>query len=119
MLTTLELLITVTVSSSAMPSACPFEMKSDVPTSDWRCVDEYTQSHFGTEESLMDEHHFPDAARHRQSHQELIAQLFALVCDFERGKTAITMDTMTFLRDWLTRHIGVMDKQLAAFLDKK
>lgn len=46
----------------------------------------------------------------------LVAKALDLQKKFTQGQTAITMETMTFLRDWLQHHILESDKMLGKFL---
>ncbi len=81
-------------------------------------LEKYTRFHFATEERLMDRHHYAASADHKKAHADLIDKLLALYSDFERGKLTISMETMNFLKSWLTDHIGRKDKSLSAFLSK-
>jgi hemerythrin len=66
---------------------------------------DYTINHFAMEEQLMDLHHFSGAAQHKQIHAELVGQVADLVDRFEQGSAALTLPVMTFLEDWLVKHI--------------
>ncbi len=73
----------------------------------------YTQTHFTTEERLMDQHKYPAAADHKQLHKELVKTVTDFKGKFDRGDASLTDDLMNFLRDWLTKHIMNIDKALA------
>ncbi len=77
---------------------------------------EYTAFHFATEEGLMARAGYPASAAHKEEHRKLVAKATDLRARFLAGKTAITMETMAFLRDWLQHHIAESDKALGAFL---
>lgn len=79
----------------------------------------YTASHFATEERLMTQYSYPQFALHKTEHDKLVQQVLSFQKDFNSGKVAITLDLMTFLRDWLANHILGTDKKIGAFLNEK
>lgn len=79
----------------------------------------YTQTHFGTEERLMDLHKYPATADHKQQHKDLVKTVSDFKAKFDKGDAALTDDLMNFLRDWLTKHIMNTDKALARDLKTK
>ena len=74
---------------------------------------DYTRTHFAHEEALMAKYGYPQLPAHAEIHRQLIARLAKLEGDLGGGKLTVTMDTMTFLRDWLQHHIGKTDKLVA------
>ncbi len=74
----------------------------------------YTASHFGREEKLMREIRYPDFARHKVEHDELVAEVAALKRDFDCGKLELSSEIFLGLADWLLRHIEASDKRLGA-----
>jgi hemerythrin len=78
----------------------------------------YTQTHFAAEEKLMAQVDYPDLAAHQEIHRNLIKQVESLKADHASGKLSISMDTMNFLSDWLTKHIQGTDKKYVPFLTK-
>lgn len=78
----------------------------------------YTVAHFAAEERVMGEHHYPDLDAHRYFHSRFRTEVGELA-----GRAAtegLTLEILGILRrfmaDWLTSHILVADKALAAFL---
>ena len=73
----------------------------------------FARHHFETEERLMDEAGFADAAAHRTSHAHLLADLesFSAGCDTR----SLSLATR-FLQEWLLRHIDGADRELAVAL---
>jgi hemerythrin len=61
----------------------------------------------------------PDQARHVQEHRQMMARLADLESRHRRGEAAISLQTLTFLRDWLKNHICVVDRAMAAQLQEK
>lgn len=77
---------------------------------------DYTQTHFATEERLMVAHAYPDYANHKLQHDRFAQQIQTLHTRFQGGEPVITVKVTDFLKDWLSRHILQVDKQLATYL---
>jgi hemerythrin-like metal-binding protein len=77
---------------------------------------DYTLTHFKREEELMVACHAPDQERHLSEHRMMIDKLADLEQRHRGGEAAISLQTLTFLRDWLKNHICVIDQKLAACL---
>ena len=80
---------------------------------------DYTAYHFRTEEGLFAKYGYPEHAAHEREHRDLTRQAMELKERFERGDTAITIDVMNFLKDWLNDHILGSDKRYGPFLAGK
>jgi hemerythrin-like metal-binding protein len=76
----------------------------------------YTVQHFRMEESLMDNSGYPEAARHKQLHHDLVVRLSALMKDYLQAPNALTANTLSFLQGWLVEHIRGEDHRLAVYL---
>ena len=79
----------------------------------------YTETHFDREERFMVDCDAPDQARHLQEHRRMMARLADLESRHRRGEAAISLQTLTFLRDWLKNHICVVDRAMAAQVQAK
>lgn len=75
-----------------------------------------TKTHFATEETLFAEHGYPGEAEHAHEHQHLAERVIDLKADFDAGNTAVTLEVMRFLREWLLKHILESDRAFAPFL---
>ena len=81
---------------------------------------QYTLLHFQMEADLMDAEQYPDLARHKRLHHDLVVKLSALMKRYEvEGPAALTLSTMDFLGGWLVEHIQGEDVRLADFLRSK
>ena len=74
----------------------------------------YTETHFNREEHIMIECDAPGQDTHFQEHKQMVAKLADLESRHRHGEAAISLETLTFLRDWLKNHICIMDQALAA-----
>lgn len=79
----------------------------------------YTQTHFAAEERLMKQYGYPDFEAHKKEHNALVMQVLDLQKQFQEGKAVLTQNVMTFLRDWLSRHIQGDDKKYGVFFNGK
>ncbi len=77
----------------------------------------YTRDHFASEEALMRRAQFPQLAAHCAQHKNLAGQVEKFVGRYERGETALNIDLMMFLRDWLTTHIQKTDRDYGPWLN--
>ena len=76
----------------------------------------YTETHFAKEEQLMVECNAPDQDKHLQEHQRMMAKLADLESRHRKGEAAISLQTLTFLRDWLKNHIAKADYAFGRYL---
>lgn len=79
-------------------------------------VIDYTAYHFAFEEKLLKDAGYDEEEAHRAEHQKLAEQAKALAQKLRQEHADVTMATLKFLGDWLTRHILVSDKRYAPFL---
>ena len=79
----------------------------------------YTETHFDREERLMIECDAPDQKNHFQEHKQMIAKLADLENRHRSGEAAISLQTLTFLRDWLKNHICIVDQAMAKQLEER
>jgi hemerythrin len=70
----------------------------------------YTVVHFTYEEKLLAGINTIDLKEHLKQHKAFTDKVLEFKQKFEKGHP-ITFRVMTFLRDWLTDHIQVTDKQ--------
>jgi hemerythrin len=80
---------------------------------------EYTRVHFEHEERLMRQSGFPGLAQHAAEHRALTRQVEQFQADFASGRTALSVQLLQFLKDWLERHIQGSDQAYAPCLAEK
>jgi hemerythrin len=80
---------------------------------------DYTRTHFAAEERLMTAHAYPGYGRHKAEHDALTKQVVDLQGQYQAGQPVLTIEVMNFLKDWLSKHILEVDKQLGAYLNSK
>jgi hemerythrin len=78
----------------------------------------YAESHFAYEEALLQQRGYSGLAAHRGEHRLLSGQIRELQEQFRAGKLLMTIQVMTFLKEWLANHILTRDMQYARELAK-
>lgn len=98
-------------------------MKAGVTGDDLQSIlsklSEYTQTHFSEEEKVLLSQDYPDFESHHSQHAEFINKIEDLRRQLESGRTAISLDLGTFLKNWLSLHIMGTDKRYTAFLNER
>ena len=80
----------------------------------------YTKEHFRDEELLQAKYAYPGLSAHRQLHASFVANITALVQEFEQTGPNISLAAKLnkTLIDWLIRHISTEDKKLGEHIRK-
>lgn len=76
---------------------------------------DYTETHFASEEGLMEAAGFPELAAHRELHRNLIAQARDMEMRVELGERNMPLELNRFVYTWLIDHILDHDKRFGAF----
>lgn len=71
----------------------------------------YTDEHFKTEERYFNQFKYIKTVEHMREHRNFVNTALQLQSDFKSGKLGISVGTMEFLKDWLTKHIQGSDKE--------
>lgn len=80
---------------------------------------DYTQVHFSAEEKYLVKYGYPDYAKHKTEHVQLVNKVLTFQKDFEKGNIMLSMEVVNFLKDWLSNHILIADKKYGPFLNQK
>ena len=80
---------------------------------------EYTQTHFKDEEALLAKHAYPGLAIQKEEHRKLIQQVQATQEKLKAGKVMLSVEVMTFLKNWLVNHIKGEDARYGPFLNDR
>jgi hemerythrin-like metal-binding protein len=79
---------------------------------------DYASTHFAHEEDFFAQSGYPGAAEHTQEHRALTKLVKDVQARYNQGKfEALSMNTMNFLKEWLTDHIQGSDKNYKAHLN--
>jgi hemerythrin-like metal-binding protein len=81
---------------------------------------DYTASHFKYEEELFAKTGYSEGAAHKAAHDELVHRVIEIQKKYEQsGPGALTIQVMSFLKDWLTGHILGADMRYSPHLVSK
>ncbi|HQD27341.1 bacteriohemerythrin [Methanoculleus thermophilus] len=75
----------------------------------------YTEYHFSTEEKYMQKFGYAEFDAHRSEHQAFVAKVGEFKKGFDEGKLGLSIQVMSFLRDWVANHIKGSDKRYTDF----
>lgn len=76
----------------------------------------YAETHFALEEKYMQVLDYPGREDHVRAHNRFRQELSQMAADVEEHDQISRQLISTFLREWLTRHICGIDRDLEAFL---
>jgi hemerythrin len=80
----------------------------------------YTKVHFSREEEFFSRSGYPAATEHKKEHDELIKKALDLQTRYKGGTTSmLSLETMSFLKGWLSHHIQSVDKSYGLHLNSK
>ena len=82
-----------------------------------RELEKYTRTHFLAEEALLQRAQYPKLNEHRAQHGEFVARVQQFRNDVEIGVGGDSVAVLTFLRDWLAKHIKQTDKMYSTHLN--
>lgn len=79
---------------------------------------EYTIMHFNTEEQIFEHSAYPNIIAHKKVHRQFEDKVQSYENDIKSGKAQLSMDIMSFLKDWLIKHIQGTDHQYVPYVKK-
>jgi hemerythrin len=80
----------------------------------------YTKVHFAREEEMFARTGYANAVEHKKEHDELIKKALELQARYKGGATSmLSLETMSFLKNWLSHHILGIDKKYGPHLNAK
>lgn len=78
----------------------------------------YTVYHFSTEEKYMENCKFPGLVFHKKEHDTFVGKVDSFIKDYQANRLGITIELMTFLKEWVSNHIQVTDKKYSDTFNK-
>ena len=80
---------------------------------------DYTVYHFRNEEEHLKLYAYPHFEVHKKEHMNFIEKVSEMEKRFNDGKFILSLEVITFLKDWLQNHIMISDKKYSEFLISK
>jgi hemerythrin len=71
---------------------------------------EYAKFHFSTEEKILSTHAYPSLIKQKLEHDAFTKKALEFQTQHQQGKLALSINVLTFLKDWLNNHIQVEDQ---------
>ena len=65
--------------------------------------------HFRDEEGIFAASDYPSSTEHKAIHRKFVEKLDEFESQLENGTATVSMDLLTFLKDWLIQHIAKTD----------
>jgi hemerythrin len=78
----------------------------------------YTQVHFAAEEKYMKQWNYPGYVYHKGEHDAFVKKVAEFKAKFEAGQTALSIEILNFLKEWVGNHIQGTDKKYCPFFNK-
>lgn len=75
--------------------------------------------HFDTEEELFDKYDYDDVVAHKEEHTSFKTTASQLMIDYEAGNYRVSVETLQFLKGWITKHIKTTDMKYKDFLSSR
>lgn len=77
---------------------------------------DYTVEHFGMEEKLFAKYGYEEEREHKAIHKKLVDQVLDYQKRLVAGDPTVSINLMTFLKDWLISHIKGIDTKYIPFM---
>jgi hemerythrin-like metal-binding protein len=82
-------------------------------------LEKYAVYHFDYEERFMELYGFKGYKEHKQEHESFKKKIGDYKQSLDAGKTKDIIDLVTFLKDWLLKHIMGTDQKYAPLFQEK
>lgn len=80
---------------------------------------DYATYHFSAEEVLMKNNNYPLYEQHHELHQNFCQRVLEIQGDYTKGRTDLSLEVLSFLKNWITDHILVKDADYGHFIASK
>jgi hemerythrin len=79
---------------------------------------DYANVHFETEEKYMRRLNYPGYQKHKDEHVHFAEKAFELQKRSDDSGFVLTLEILSFLKNWLQEHILVIDKQYSNYFNE-
>ncbi|MDR3580599.1 MAG: bacteriohemerythrin [Oryzomonas sp.] len=76
---------------------------------------DYATYHFAAEEHWMKKHRYPDLQQHQGEHERFSRRVVEIQKDYHGRKAKLSLEVLSFLKDWLSFHILKTDAAYGKF----
>jgi hemerythrin len=79
----------------------------------------YTRYHFGYEEQMLARASYQGLEEHKRKHRAMVAQVEGFASEITSGKASVSLKLMSFLKEWLSRHIMETDQRYSGHMTSR
>lgn len=79
----------------------------------------YALAHFKNEEALMACYNYPKLELHEIEHRLFLEKINELESRFSKGKLLLTFEMTNYLKEWITHHVDVIDREYSEYIQQK
>jgi hemerythrin len=79
----------------------------------------YAAMHFAREEHFFETFGYPETSIHVREHKDFEKKVSDFEAQFKAGRQSLSKDIVTFLSDWLVKHIKGSDKRYGPYLNER
>ena len=83
-----------------------------------KSLKDYTVFHFSTEEKYMKQTSYPDFKNHKAEHDKFVTTVLSFEDRYKSGKLLLTVEITIVIKEWISKHIMVTDKEYSDFFIK-
>lgn len=76
----------------------------------------YAETHFATEQELMESYNYPGLAKHLNEHEKFREKVQKYKNEFNSGNLNVSIHLINFIKEWLVEHWEGEDNSLGEFL---
>jgi hemerythrin len=81
---------------------------------------DYTKVHFAAEERILRDSGYPDYAQHKAIHEKVTEKVSTIHSKYLEGNGLnLSIEAMSYLNDWLQKHILGTDQKYSSHLNDK
>lgn len=80
---------------------------------------DYATYHFATEEVVMKASGYPQYEQHHELHQKFCLRISEIQNDYMNGRSELSLEILSFLKNWITDHVLVKDAQFGHYVVNK
>lgn len=77
---------------------------------------DYTKTHFGHEEELLQKNNYADLEAHKAEHANMIKKVESVIAEYRKNPDQSLSTAVDFLKNWLINHINGTDKRYTVHL---
>jgi methyl-accepting chemotaxis protein/hemerythrin len=78
---------------------------------------DYTEKHFSHEEKILESINYPELAEQKRLHKMFVNKIIDFKDELASGEMLLSVKIIQFLKEWLIKHIMIVDKKYSKYLN--